>query len=183
MNLIRFWINIIFFYRASLGNGAVQAKNAWTSVPYIECVWAYLQAAVTIHLGWQYLHLLEEQHSAGQGEHLRGQGALTGTEESNHPLPVFRDFCDTEDYLDKSRCSRFTNSLSSNKSSVAAIFYHYFCLWGHILQTILNVTFYHPCLRNIFYVSLNLTFSLCKVLTYIFTWYFFCKPEPYIFFL
>ena len=29
MNLIRFWINIIFFYRASLGNGAVQAKNAY----------------------------------------------------------------------------------------------------------------------------------------------------------
>ena len=28
MNLIRFWINIIFFYRASLRNGAVQAKNA-----------------------------------------------------------------------------------------------------------------------------------------------------------
>ena len=53
----------------------------------LEHVWAYLQAAVTIHLGWQYLHLLEEQHSAGQGEHLRGQGALTGTEESSHPLP------------------------------------------------------------------------------------------------
>ena len=91
--------------------------------------------AVTIHLCWQYLHLLEEQHSAGQGEHLRGQGALTGTEESNHPLPVFRDFCDTEDYLDKSRCSRFTNSLSENKSSAAAIFYHYF---------VCKVTYYKP---------------------------------------
>ena len=43
--------------------------------------------AVTIHLCWQYLHLLEEQHSADQGEHLRGQGALTDMEESNHPPP------------------------------------------------------------------------------------------------
>ena len=48
---------------------------------------------------------------------------------------LFRDFCDTEDYLDKSRCSRFTNSLSENKSSAAAIFYHYF---------VCKVTYYKP---------------------------------------
>ena len=187
MNLIRFWINIIFFYRASLGNGAVQAKNAYfNSDTYNPQTEEGMRITGNLGLRGAMKAILRQRSWGGAAQCWPGWASSWpgcphwhGREQPSSSV-IFVTLRII--WIKISRCSRFTNSLSSNKSSVAAIFYHYFCLWGHILQTILNVTFYHPCLRNIFYVSLNLTFSLCKVLTYIFTWYFFCKPEPYIFF-
>ena len=102
---------------------------------------------------------------------------------------LLRDFCDTEDHLDrKFQIYKFTFF------QIKVLLPPFSIIKCNILSFIF--TWY-------FYVSLSLTFLLCKVLPYIylkyifymgshyhaiflpsiFAWYFLCKPEPYICFL
>ena len=87
---------------------------------HLEHVWAYLQAAVTIHLGWQYLHLLGGAAQCWPGWASSWPGCPHWHRREQPSSSV--NFVTLR--IIWIEISRFTNSLFSNKSSVAAIFYY-----------------------------------------------------------
>ena len=154
MNQIRFWINIIFFYRTSLWNGAVQAKNAWTSVDQGgEFLFILNMSGLISRQLSQYISVGSIFISCRSSTVLARVPSLA----QKRAAILLREFCDTEDHLDrKFQIYKFTFF------KIKVLLPPFSIIKCNILSSIF--TWY-------FYVSLNLAFPLCKVLPYIFTWY------------